>query len=95
MTRDDPLSRLADQLRTLMPGNPPAPAELAQELQLVVQGLLARAELVTREEFDTQAAVLRATRARLEELEALARSLEARLAEAEGTAASPDAAGDG
>jgi ubiquinone biosynthesis accessory factor UbiK len=41
----------------------------ARELQIALQALLARANLVTREEFDAQAAVLVRTRAKLEELE--------------------------
>lgn len=40
-----------------------------RELHLAMQSALSRMELVTREEFDAQAAVLQRTRARLEELE--------------------------
>lgn len=41
----------------------------ARELHIALQAVLARADLVTREEFDAQAAVLVRTRAKLEELE--------------------------
>ncbi len=41
----------------------------AREIQLTVQAVLARLDLVTREEFDAQAAVLARTRSKLEALE--------------------------
>lgn len=40
-----------------------------RELHLALQAALARLDLVTREEFDAQAAVLARTRLKLEELE--------------------------
>lgn len=40
-----------------------------RELHLLLQSALARLDLVTREEFDAQAAVLQRTRAKLEALE--------------------------
>ncbi len=40
-----------------------------RELHLALQAALARLDLVTREEFDAQAAVLARTRQKLEELE--------------------------
>lgn len=40
-----------------------------KEMQAALQSALSRMDLVTREEFDTQAAVLQRTRERLEQLE--------------------------
>lgn len=40
-----------------------------QEMKSALQAALARMDLVTREEFDAQTAVLQRTRARLEDLE--------------------------
>lgn len=47
-----------------------------RDLQLAVQAVLARLDLVTREEFDAQAAVLARTRAKLEALEQQLEKLE-------------------
>ena len=41
----------------------------SRELNLALQAVLSRLDLVTREEFDAQAAVLARTRQKLEELE--------------------------
>lgn len=48
----------------------------AREIHIALQAVLARMDLVTREEFDAQAAVLARTRAKLEELEAKLAQLE-------------------
>ncbi len=40
-----------------------------REIHIAVQAVLARLDLVTREEFDAQTAVLRRTRQKLEQLE--------------------------
>jgi len=50
-----------------------------RELHLALQAALARLDLVTREEFDAQAAVLQRSRAKLEALEAKCAELESRL----------------
>ena len=49
-----------------------------RELHLALQSALSRLELVTREEFDAQQAVLARTREKLEQLEETLASLEAR-----------------
>jgi ubiquinone biosynthesis accessory factor UbiK len=49
---------------------------LSQELSVGMQAGLARLHLVTREEFDAQAAVLQRTRSRLEALELRCTELE-------------------
>ncbi|MEE4361335.1 MAG: accessory factor UbiK family protein [Pseudomonadales bacterium] len=70
MTDDDPIRRLADQISRLLPrGGPPLPAAFQEDLRALLQGMIARSELVTREEFDAQVAVLRRTREKLEALE--------------------------
>ena len=86
MNADDPIRRLAEQIRQLLPGGTPLPSGFQDELRLMVQTLLARSDLVTREEFDGQAAVLRRTREKLEALERELAELEQRL---------PPAASDG
>jgi BMFP domain-containing protein YqiC len=55
----------------------PAP-DLERNVKAMLQSGLARLDLVTREEFDTQARVLAKTREKLEQLEARVAELEAR-----------------
>ncbi len=50
--------------------------DLEQNFKAVLQSGLAKLDLVTRQEFDVQAAVLRRSRERLEELEARIAALE-------------------
>lgn len=66
--KKDFVSEFLDQAGKLLP---PLPSrdELQKSLHAVAQSTLARLELVTREEFDAQTAVLERTRARLEALE--------------------------
>ena len=52
-----------------------------RELHLALQAALGRMELVTREEFDAQSAVLTRTRARLEALEARCAEIEQTLSQ--------------
>lgn len=49
-----------------------------RELHLILQSTLARLDLVTREEFDAQAAVLQRTREKLEKLEQTLAQLESK-----------------
>ena len=44
--------------------------ELQRSIQIIMQSSLSKLDLVTREEFDTQAAILAKTRAKAERLEA-------------------------
>ena len=53
--------------------------ELQQNFKAVLQAGLSRLDLVTREEFEVQRAVLRQTRARVEALQRTLAELEARL----------------
>jgi BMFP domain-containing protein YqiC len=59
--------RLLDELHTQLPNI--AALVPKRELDIAVQAALARLDLVTREEFDAQTAVLQRTREKLEALE--------------------------
>ncbi|AFU99774.1 accessory factor UbiK family protein [Simiduia agarivorans] len=60
-----PSDKLFEQLSRLRP-----PESLSPHLRSLVAAALAKMDLVSREEFDAQAAVLARTRAKLEALEA-------------------------
>jgi BMFP domain-containing protein YqiC len=55
-------------------------ADIEKNVKALLQGGLARLDLVTREEFDTQTRVLARTREKLEQLETRVAELEARFA---------------
>ena len=63
------LTDIAEQASKLLPGEK-SREELQRSMQLVLQNALARLDLVTREEFDAQSAVLQKTRAKVDALEA-------------------------
>ncbi|MDZ7825504.1 MAG: accessory factor UbiK family protein [Gammaproteobacteria bacterium] len=69
MTRDDPIRRLAEQVRALLPEGSALPGGFQEDLRAIVSGMIARSELVTRDEFEAQVLVLRRTREKLEALE--------------------------
>ncbi len=77
------LTQIDDLARRLSGLVPPALREGREELQdnfkAALQAGLAKLDLVTREEFDVQRAVLAKTRAQLDELRALVEQLEAQL----------------
>ncbi len=79
------LSQIDELARRLSGLVPPALREGRDEMQdnfkAALQSGLARLDLVTREEFDVQRAVLVRTREQLESLRNLVEQLEARLAE--------------
>ena len=73
--------RLIDDLAKRLAGSLPESLvalrrDLEQNFKSVLQSGLTRFDLVTREEFDVQAAVLRRTREKLEQIEARLRELE-------------------
>jgi hypothetical protein len=75
--------RLIDDLARRLAGSVPESVvalrrDLEQNFKGVLQGQLARLELVTREEFDVQTAVLKRTRAKLAALEKRLAELEAK-----------------
>lgn len=87
------LSQIDDLARRLSGLVPPALREGREEMQdnfkAALQAGLAKLDLVTREEFDVQRAVLARTRSQLDELRTLVEQLEAQLAERDTGNASP------
>jgi ubiquinone biosynthesis accessory factor UbiK len=79
------LSQIDDLARRLSGLVPPALREGREEMQdnfkAALQAGLAKLDLVTREEFDVQRAVLARTRSQLDELRTLVEQLEAQLTE--------------
>ena len=94
----DKLDELARRLSSLVPPAMRGPAaeglreELQQNFKAVLQGGLAKLDLVTREEFEVQRAVLLRTRQKLDELQRTVAEVEAQLgnAAADGKQASDD-----
>jgi len=82
------LNHIDDLARRLSGLVPPGLRESREELQenfkAVLQSGLAKLDLVTREEFDVQRAVLLRTREKLEQLQGQVLDLETRLATGEG-----------
>jgi len=87
------LNHIDDLARRLSGLVPPGLRESREEIQenfkAVLQSGLAKLDLVTREEFEVQRAVLLRTREKLEQLQATVAELEAR--QAAGTEAGPAA----
>lgn len=79
MLNRDTFEQLARQIGELF-GQRELPRDIERNLRALVQASLAKMELVTRDEFDAQAAVLERSRAKLDQLETqlaeLARQLE-------------------
>jgi ubiquinone biosynthesis accessory factor UbiK len=74
-TIDDLARRLND---LVPPGLKDARADLEQNFKATLQAGLAKLDLVTREEFDVQRAVLLRTREKVEELERVVAAMETR-----------------
>jgi ubiquinone biosynthesis accessory factor UbiK len=71
------IDELARRLAEALPGGLKAlQADAEQNFRAVLQAGLSRLDLVTREEFDVQAAVLRRTREKLAALEARLKAIE-------------------
>jgi BMFP domain-containing protein YqiC len=75
----DDLARRVSEL--VPPGVKDAGAELEQNIKATLQAGLAKLDLVTREEFEVQRAVLLRTREKLDALERTLEVLEAKLAQ--------------
>jgi BMFP domain-containing protein YqiC len=76
------IDELARRLSELVPpGMKEAGTELEQNMKATLQAGLARLDLVTREEFEVQRAVLLRTREKLDALERTLEVLEAKLAQ--------------
>ena len=85
------LDDLARRLSNLVPpGLREGREELQQNFKSVLQAGLGKLDLVTREEFDVQRAVLLRTREKLEKLERQVEDLEARLHAAGQSPARPE-----
>lgn len=84
MALEQIVNRVSEQLaQVLPPGVRQLRGDLEENIKAVLREALARMELVTREEFDVQTAMLSRTRSRLEAVEAELRALEQRLASSE------------
>ena len=77
LTQIDELARRLSGL--VPPGVRESREELQQNFKAVLQSGLAKLDLVTREEFDVQRAVLMRTREKLEELQRVVAELESRV----------------
>ena len=71
---------LSQTMTQFLQGNSSLPGQEAmqQQIKTVLQSSFAKLYLVTREEFDAQAAVLQRTREKLEQLEAMVAELESK-----------------
>ena len=69
---------LSEQLGQLLEGarNSSIDTELEQQIKALLQGTFNRMDLITRDEFDAQSAVLARTRTKLEQLEQQLQQLE-------------------
>lgn len=74
---------LSEQFSQLMSGNANLPGEdvMKEQVSAILQGTFNRLDLVTRDEFDAQKAVLMRTREKVEQLEALVTEMEQKLSE--------------
>lgn len=71
---------LSQTMTQFLQGNSSLPGQdaMQQQIKTVLQSSFAKLDLVTREEFDAQAAVLQRTREKLEQLEAMVAELESK-----------------
>ena len=67
---NDPLEQLTKRISSLIPGDVKhMQDDIETNIKSLLQSTLTRMNLVTREEFDVQSAVLQRTREKLEQLE--------------------------
>jgi BMFP domain-containing protein YqiC len=71
------LNDLSNKIRDLVKNSPLE--DMDKNIHALIQGAFTKMELISREEFDVQAEVLRNTREKLEKLEAKLAELEAQL----------------
>ena len=70
MINQDSIESLAKRISALFPGDiTPVKEDIESSIQGLLQSTLSKMQLVTREEFDVQSAVLQRTRDKLEKLE--------------------------
>ena len=77
MLNSDVLNDLSNKIKEIFKNSPLSDAD--KNIHALIQGVFTEMELVSREEFDVQAEVLRNTRAKLVQLEAQLAELEAKL----------------
>lgn len=75
MFTQDKIGEISNKIREMLKDSPVA--DLEKNINALLKGVFTKMELVSREEFDIQAEVLRNTRQKLEEFEAKLAALEA------------------
>jgi hypothetical protein len=78
MLKPDFLNEFMEQAGQILPGAKTRD-EIQKSLQVIAQSTLAKLDLVTRDEFDSQTEVLRRTRLKIDELEQRLKELSAQL----------------
>lgn len=74
------ISKIGQQIASLIPEQAKTTQrEIEKNVHAILQGAFAKLDLVTREEFEAQTAVLQRTREKLEQLEQQVRQLEVQL----------------
>ena len=81
MLKPNTIGEISNKIKELINNSPVA--DLEKNVNALLKGAFTKMELVTREEFDIQAEVLRNTRQKLEDLEAKLASLEAQMTSVE------------
>ncbi len=80
MIKTELIDEMAERLsNTLPPGFKQFQAEMEKNFRAVMQGAFSKMDLVSREEFDVQSAVLLRTRQKVEQVEKQLSALEAQL----------------
>ena len=74
MFNTDKLNEISSKIKEIVSGSPLGDAE--KNIHALLKGMLTKMELVSREEFDVQAEVLRNTREKLNQLEVKLAELE-------------------
>lgn len=70
LSPQDVLNTIHEQVTQILPdAGKSAQEDLTAQLKILVNGVISKLDLVTREEFETQQLVLETTRAKLEQLE--------------------------
>lgn len=77
MFSSDKMNEISNKIREIVNGSPIADVE--KNINALIKGALTKMELVTREEFDIQAEVLRNTREKLTLLEKKLSELESKI----------------
>jgi len=74
------IAKIGQQLASLMPEQAKATQQqVERNIHVILQGAFSRLDLVTRDEFDAQSAVLQRTREKVEQLEVAVSHLENQL----------------